>query len=250
MSQPKIKACLFDMDGLLIDSEEVYTRVSNELLAKHGRPPMPFEVKAKLQGLPGPRAAATFLEWAQIPYTPEELYEATVGRQKELWHEVNFMPGAKEIIHALHEAEIPIALATSSHKLNYDRKTSHIRPTFDLFGPHVIVGDDERIPDGRGKPAPDIYLLALASLNEDRAARGLDPIKPHECLVFEDGVPGVRAGQAAGCHVAWVPDPRVYAVLEDDLRNGLLNPTDYRFESLEHVDIDHIISNGTLPWLQ
>lgn len=50
----KIRACLFDMDGLLINSEEIYTEVTNQILAEHGRENLPWEVKIELQGRPGP----------------------------------------------------------------------------------------------------------------------------------------------------------------------------------------------------
>lgn len=53
-SPPKVRACLFDMDGLLIDSERIYTEVTNKFLASHGKGPLPAEVKAQLMGRPGP----------------------------------------------------------------------------------------------------------------------------------------------------------------------------------------------------
>ena len=70
-----------------------------------------------------------------------------------------------------------------------------------------MLGDDERIPRGRGKPAPDIFLVALQTINERlRATDGSQrPIEPRECLVFEDSVPGVEAGRRAGMRVVWVP---------------------------------------------
>ena len=52
---PKVRACLFDMDGLLIDSERIYTEVTNKFLALHGKGPLPAEIKAQLMGRPGPQ---------------------------------------------------------------------------------------------------------------------------------------------------------------------------------------------------
>lgn len=69
-----------------------------------------------------------------------------------------------------------------------------------------VLGDDNRIPKGRGKPSPDIYLVALKAIN-DTLEEGEEQIKPEECLVFEDGVPGVIAGRRAGMRVIWVPHP-------------------------------------------
>jgi pseudouridine-5'-monophosphatase len=69
-----------------------------------------------------------------------------------------------------------------------------------------VFGDDPRIPKGRGKPSPDIYLLALEDIN-GRLYEDEEPITPAECLVLEDGIAGVTAGRRAGMRVAWVPHP-------------------------------------------
>jgi pseudouridine 5'-phosphatase len=58
---------------------------------------------------------------------------------------------------------------------------------------------------GKGKPAPDIFLLALGTINDMLVASGQSEIHPEECLVFEDSVPGVEAGRRAGMQVAWCP---------------------------------------------
>jgi beta-phosphoglucomutase-like phosphatase (HAD superfamily) len=62
LSPPPVRACVFDMDGLLIDSEDQYTRCTNEILAKYGKGPIPWSVKSKLQGRPGTAAMEIFLE--------------------------------------------------------------------------------------------------------------------------------------------------------------------------------------------
>uniref|UniRef100_A0A060TAH9 ARAD1D19536p n=1 Tax=Blastobotrys adeninivorans TaxID=409370 RepID=A0A060TAH9_BLAAD len=209
----KYKACLFDMDGLLINSEDIYTQVTNELLAEHGKPELPWDVKIELQGRPGPDASRKFLEWAKLDYTPEEWFAITTKKQTGRWKDTQFMPGALELLNHLKTNDIPFALATSSHRRNYELKTGHLRHGFDLFGDHVVVGDDSRIPKGRGKPNPDIWLVALESLNAERRTKGQEEIKPEECLVFEDGVPGVVAGKAAGATVVWVPHPKALEVL-------------------------------------
>ncbi len=102
-----------------------------------------------------------------------------------------------------------IALATSSHAANFKMKTDHLTELFSVFEGHRrVLGDDERIPSGRGKPAPDIYLLALSTINASLAP-GEEPIRPEECLVFEDSVPGVESGRRAGMRVVWCPHPEL-----------------------------------------
>jgi pseudouridine-5'-monophosphatase len=79
---------------------------------------------------------------------------------------------------------------------------------FDVFPPsQKVLGDDERIPKGRGKPMPDIYELALETVNAGLRQRGEQEVARNECLVFEDSVPGVEAGRRAGMRVIWCPHP-------------------------------------------
>jgi pseudouridine-5'-monophosphatase len=80
-----------------------------------------------------------------------------------------------------------------------------LQPLFSLFPDERLVkGDDHRIAAGRGKPAPDIYHLALEMINKS-LPNGEPKIKEEECLVFEDSVPGIEAGRRAGMRVIWVP---------------------------------------------
>ena len=103
-----------------------------------------------------------------------------------------------------------MALATSSHSKNYALKTSHLREMFDVFPErNVVLGDDQRIPTGRGKPAPEIYLLALETINNQLREEGKAEVLPEECLVFEDSVPGIEAGRRAGMRTIWCPHPMI-----------------------------------------
>lgn len=87
-----------------------------------------------------------------------------------------------------------------------------------------MLGDDPRIGKGRGKPLPDIYLLALETINAGLREKGEKEITPEECLVFEDAVPGVEAGRRAGMRVVWVPHPgllEAYKGREEEVLAGL-----------------------------
>ncbi|KAI7256057.1 putative haloacid-halidohydrolase, partial [Hortaea werneckii] len=229
-----IRACLFDMDGLLIDSEDLYTHCTNTVLHEHGKPSLPWHIKAQLQGRPGPSAGKIFQEWAQLPISNEELMRRISELQREVFPGCKALPGVEALLASLSQARVvvgrkensesegeeekmEIALATSSHKANYDLKTRHLQPLMSVFpAPNRILGDDPRIPPGRGKPAPDIYLLALETINARRRAQqpDSDEITPGECLVFEDSVPGIEAGRRAGMQVVWVPHPGLRKEME------------------------------------
>ena len=211
---PKVKACLFDMDGFLINTEDMYTVATNTVLKKYNKPPLTWKIKIQLQGRPGPKAAELVIDWAKLHITVEELTKQSSVVLDKMRPTCQFLPGALELLKHLSETNVPIALATSSAKDKYIAKTNHLREGFDLFGPHVITGDDERIPPGRGKPCPDIWLLALKSINDERAEKGLEIIKPEEVIVFEDGVPGAIGGRDAGAYVVMVPHPCAMDVLD------------------------------------
>lgn len=129
----------------------------------------------------------------------------TSALQQKYFPTTQPLPGAVSLLHTLSRGGIPMALATSSHTRNFELKTAHLANTFAVFPLKMrVLGDDTRIAPGRGKPAPDIYLLALELLNQSIRKEGREPeIRPEECLVFEDSVPGVEAGRRAGCQVVW-----------------------------------------------
>jgi pseudouridine 5'-phosphatase len=234
-SFPPIRACLFDMDGLLLDTEDIYTLCINAVLTKYERPLLPWSIKAKLQGRPGPEANRIFSDWAQLPISHEEYIKELSALQRQHFPGTKPLPGVEKLLDDLKRTEqwgkeksnedgptssvatghvVHIALATSSHAENYRIKTSHLTELFSVFPPNrVVLGDDPRIGRGRGKPLPDIYLLALKTINNSLSTKET-PIKPSECLVFEDSVAGIEAGRRAGMRVIWCPHPMLYKEYE------------------------------------
>ncbi|KAF2085123.1 HAD-like protein [Saccharata proteae CBS 121410] len=209
---PPIRACLFDMDGLLIDSEDLYTICTNEILHEYGKPSLPWNIKAQLQGRPRPEANRIFNAWAQLPISTEEFYAKSSALQRKYFPRTQPLPGVPELLKTLDAKTSPkvhIALATSTHSDNFALKSGHLGELFSVFKQeNRVLGDDPRIPAGRGKPAPDIYLVALETINARLRKEGKEPeVKPEECLVFEDSVPGVESGRRAGMQVVWCPHP-------------------------------------------
>ncbi len=213
-----VRACIFDLDGLLINTEDIYTLCANNVLTKYGRPRLPWSIKAQLMGVPGSSTGDFFHRWAQLPISREQFAREQSEQQQLHFPECKPLPGVEKLLSDLKNAQnangqrLEVALASSSEGYNYERKTSRpeVKQLLDAFGENRrVLGDDPRVRHGRGKPAPDIYLVALQTINS-----GLDEatkIKPEECLVFEDSIPGVEAGRRAGMRVVWVPHPELAA---------------------------------------
>ncbi|KAK0343141.1 hypothetical protein LTS16_008857 [Friedmanniomyces endolithicus] len=209
-----IRACLFDMDGLLLDSEDKYTTCTNAILSRYNRPPLPWHIKAQLQGRPGPQAGAIFESWAQLPVSRDVYMKEVSEMQRELFPTCQALPGVEGLLAGLEGRGVRLALATSSHSGNFALKTGHLGELFGCFGEeHRVLGDDGRIPAGRGKPAPDIYLVALETINARLRREGGREVEAGEALVFEDSVPGVEAGRRAGCQVVWCPHPELLELM-------------------------------------
>lgn len=227
------------MDGTLLNTEDLYTEAATQMLADFGKGPMTWDVKINLQGRPGPEANRIMIDHYNLPLTPEEFYEKALAKQAPLWPKSRFLPGALELVEHLVSKNIPIALGTSSNRVNFERKTGHLQHGFRHFGQHVVTGDDPRIPPGKGKPEPDIWYACLESLNEERRAQGLDDIAIDECLVFEDGIPGVISGQRAGAKVIWRPHPEALPVLngreKEIIKDGVMVAEWTDFNVNEHL---------------
>jgi pseudouridine 5'-phosphatase len=113
------------------------------------------------------------------------------------------LPGAEKLVRHLHSHRIPMALATGSRRKNYLLKTQHLADLFGYFGDRVVCGDD--LTDGmKGKPEPDIFLMAAREklgLNVGNA-QGICTDAEKEArskvLVFEDGISGLQSAKRAG----------------------------------------------------
>ena len=122
--------------------------------------------------------------------------------QDALWPTVALLPGALKLVHHLKKHNIPIAVATSSSRKNYDIKTAHLQSLFECFEGKVVCGDHKY--NMNGKPAPDIFITtAREMLSRDVGHPEVSETDIHirergKGLVFEDALPGVQAGERAG----------------------------------------------------
>ncbi|KAL9711509.1 hypothetical protein Ac2012v2_004579 [Leucoagaricus gongylophorus] len=212
-----VEYVLFDMDGLMIDSEKIYTDVTNEILGKYGKE-MTWDIKAGCMGKPERQAAEYLLSFFPgIKLTLEDYLLQRNRLQDERWPSVLLLPGVHKLVQHLKTHCIPIAVATGSRRRNYELKTAHLQATFGCFEGKVICGDDTH-HNIKGKPAPDIFIVAAKELLSRDVGSADDPItvkqriERSKGLVFEDALSGLQAGKRAGMSVVWVPDQNLLDV--------------------------------------
>jgi pseudouridine 5'-phosphatase len=191
----EITHIIFDNDGLLLDTEPFYTKAHEAVAARFGKS-FDWTVKSKMIGLRAEDSARIMIEALQLPITVPEYLKARKHLLEEQFPNAEPMPGAVRLTRHLHDAGVPQAVATSSDRRHFDLKITRHHDWFGIFE-CVVTGDDPEIK--RGKPAPDIFLLAAEKLKAS----------PEHCLVFEDSPAGVEAARAAGMFAIAVPDPHM-----------------------------------------
>jgi len=184
---------IFDMDGLLLDTEGFYTEATQRIVARYGKV-FDWSIKANMVGRSSLAAARYLVETLELPLTAEAYLQDRRSLLEARFPEAEPMPGARRLTDHLHNHGVPMAVASSSDQGFFALKTQRHRDWFACFEA-VVLGDDPAL--AHGKPAPDIFLLAAARLGAE----------PDRCLVFEDAPSGVAAARAAGMQVVAVPDP-------------------------------------------
>ena len=183
------------MDGLLLDTEGIYTEVTQQIVGEYGKV-FDWSVKEKIIGRRSIQAAEIIVESLDLPISPQDYLDSRKDVLLEKFKDTEALPGAKEITTHFFKLGIPQAIATSSSSAMFEAKFEKHKKWFSQFT-QIVRGDDPELKEG--KPAPDIFLLAAKRLGVD----------PAECLVFEDAPSGTEAALAAGMSVVVVPDPNM-----------------------------------------
>jgi HAD superfamily hydrolase (TIGR01509 family) len=185
-----VAAVVFDLDGILVDSEQVWDAARRDVVAEHGGT-WRDEATRDMLGMSAPEWSRYVVERLNVDLTPEEVNRAVVDALlREYDENLPLLPGAREAVERMAD-RWPLGLASSSN-----------RPVIDLVLDRMGVADkfaatvsSEEV--GRGKPAPDVYLEAASRLGVD----------PKACTAIEDSENGIKSAQAAGMRVVAIPNP-------------------------------------------
>ena len=183
------RAVIFDLDGVLIDSEQVWDEIRRHLVAERGGTWLPDSTRA-MMGMSTPEWA-NYLVGLGIGMTADEAVDEVLRRLGDRYGDAPpLIDGAVDAVRAL-TAELPLAVASSSPQVIIER----VVRAAGLADAFAALVSSEGVP--AGKPAPDVYL---------EAARRLE-IPPEHCVAVEDSTNGVRAAVSAGMAVVVVPNP-------------------------------------------
>jgi HAD superfamily hydrolase (TIGR01509 family) len=189
---PDARAVVFDLDGVLVDSEHLWAEMWQRYAERHGVR-WTIEHTRDCQGMSAPEWAAYLAREVGASHDPsvteravvDGIVEAVAGRRAPL------LPGAAELVRGL-SGHVPVGLATSAPRRVIDA-------VFDTHGIRgCFVGTVSSAEVGRGKPSPDVYLEAAARID----------VEPTECVAVEDSSNGILSAAYAGMTVIAIPNVR------------------------------------------
>ena len=183
------KAFLFDLDGVLIDSEPLHGKAWKETASLFNLNLTLRQLKL-LRGRRRIDCANELVKLIPNDVKTEDILKIHKPISSRLMLTAKAMPGSERLVSRCHQKNIPMALVTSSSSESLKIKTTHHK-WMDIFSTKVL-GDDKSLL--KGKPAPDPYILAANKLN----------VSPQECWVVEDSISGVSSALKAGCFVLFL----------------------------------------------
>jgi HAD superfamily hydrolase (TIGR01509 family) len=185
-----IEAVVFDLDGVLIQTEELWAEV-REGLARAGGGQYGEEEQRAMMGMSSPEWSRYMHEHIGLPASPEEIATEVVRQMQERYRErLPLIDGAVEAVERL-AARWPLAVATSSNRELIDLVLE--LSSLDRFFRATVSSEEVE----RGKPAPDVYLEACRRLG----------VEPGRAAAIEDSHAGIRSAKAAGMRVIAIPNP-------------------------------------------
>lgn len=194
-----IDAVIFDLDGSLVDSMWIWQEIDIAYLGKFGIS-LPENLQEQIEGMSFSETAEFFKERFRIPDPIQQIKNDWNAMAWEKYsHEVPLKEGVYGFLTHCRERKIRLGIATSNSR-ELVENVAAVHGLKDYFS-CIMTGCDV----AKGKPAPDIYLAVAKELG----------VEPGRCLVFEDIIPGIQAGKAAGMKVCAVEDAYSIAIKED-----------------------------------
>ena len=213
-----IQAVIFDLDGVLVDTEIWWDEVRREFAATHGRG-WTLDDRASVMGANSRQWSRTMRRRLRLTLPAREIEREVVDAMISRWRvgPSPLIPGADEVVQRV-AAERAVAVASSAHR---DVIHAALAATGLLRFFSVVVSSDEI---AHGKPAPDVYLEAARRLGVD----------PGACAVVEDSLNGVRSGRAAGMTVILVPNGSIPPA------DGAREAADFVLDDIRQLDVRRI----------
>jgi HAD superfamily hydrolase (TIGR01509 family) len=219
-----IEAVVFDLDGLLLDTEQVWDEVREAITRECGGR-WHERAQADMMGMSSTEWSCYMHDELGLPEPPEELNRLVVERMQERYRErLPVVDGAVEAVRRI-AARWPLGLASSSNRPLIDLALE-LMGVAELFQATVSSEEVER-----GKPAPDVYLEAARRLG----------VRPQDVAAIEDSASGIRSAKAAGMRVIAIPNPH-FPPPED-----VLAEADLVLESLADLTPDAVESASSRP---
>lgn len=219
-----VQAVVFDLDGVLVASEELWDEVRRGLAAEAGRP-WPSDATRAMQGMSTAEWSAYLVDVVGLPGRPQEVATIVIDRMAARYREqLPLLPGAREVVRRLGN-RWPLGLASSSPR----RLIDAVLESAGLADQFVVSVSTEEV--GAGKPSPEVYLNVVQKLG----------VTPGRTVAIEDSSSGIRSAKQAGLRLIAIPNAG-YPPADDALALA-----DLVVHSLDDIDPQLVTSVGREP---
>jgi beta-phosphoglucomutase family hydrolase len=216
----ELKAVLFDLDGTLLDNNEVHYKAWKKYLKDNGKEISDEDFKENISGRTNQDAVEHIYDKKMSQEEAEKYYLKKEEIYREMYKpDIKAIPGLEKFLEDLDKHDVTMAIATSGIQVNIDFMFEHV-PIKQYFDKIINSNDIEK-----GKPDPEIFIKTAEELG----------IPPENCVVFEDSIAGVQSGKAAGMKVVALTTTHS----EEELSEADLVIDDYRsidFEKLTSIN--------------
>ncbi|KAF7639811.1 hypothetical protein Mgra_00000731, partial [Meloidogyne graminicola] len=230
-SNKSINSIIFDLDGVIIDSETIYYKINKKSLAHFGVE-YSMELKRGQMGRKLSEGVDYLLEETKLRDRGVKSEDYLAVYDKFFNEEINstdggwpLMTGANKLITHLHESKIKMALCTGSTSKEFPKKIGKCKELIEKMNTVVLSVDDSAVKSG--KPSPDPYLVTIRRMFTHPS---LPPIHHKNILVIEDSIHGVNSAISAGCKVCWIPQMEFYS----------LDELEYLESRIKKEDVDNL----------